>query len=141
MAEYLSKEDINTGEYISRDEALKAMQYCCENCDNYNGAMCRACNNADEMDIICDIPAADVQPVDRWISVEDRLPEAVEEDVNGNVSFSDMVLVYLVYDDGFTYITVDKCNTANKSWLHEAPCEGCKVTHWQPLPEPPTNKI
>ena len=65
MAEYLSKEDINTGEYISRDEALKAMQYCCENCDNYNGAMCRACDNADEMDIICDIPAADVQPVKR----------------------------------------------------------------------------
>ena len=63
MAEYLSKEDMSTGEYISRDEALKAMQYCCENCDNYNGAMCRACDNADEMDIICDIPAADVQPV------------------------------------------------------------------------------
>lgn len=65
MAEYLSKEDMSTGEYISRDEALKAMQYCCENCDNYNGAMCRACDNADEMDIICDIPAADVQPVKR----------------------------------------------------------------------------
>ena len=72
MAEYLSKEDINTGEYISRDEALKAMQYCCENCDNYNGAMCRACDNADEMDIICDIPAADVQPVKRghWIEID-----------------------------------------------------------------------
>ena len=69
MAEYLSKEDMSTGEYISRDEALKAMQYCCKNCDNYNGAMCRACNNADEMDIICDIPAADVQPVKRgkWV--------------------------------------------------------------------------
>ena len=68
MAEYLSKDDISTGEYISRDEALKAMQYCCEKCDNYNGAMCRACDNADEMDIIIDMPAADVQPVKhgRW---------------------------------------------------------------------------
>ena len=73
MAEYLSKEDINTGEYISRDEALKAMQYCCENCDNYNGAMCRACDNADEMDIICDIPAADIQPF-KWIRCEEALP-------------------------------------------------------------------
>lgn len=74
MAEYLSKEDINTGEYISRDEALKAMQYCCENCDNYNGAMCRACDNADEMDIICDIPAADVQPVKRgrWYHINNE---------------------------------------------------------------------
>ena len=72
MAEYLSKEDMSTGEYISRDEALKAMQYCCENCDNYNGAMCRACDNADEMDIICDIPAADVQPVKRGRWLEHR---------------------------------------------------------------------
>lgn len=63
MAEYLSKEDMSTGEYISRDEALKAMQYCCKNCNNYNGAMCRACDNADEMDKICNIPAADVQPL------------------------------------------------------------------------------
>lgn len=63
MAEYLCEEDMNTGEYISRDEALRAMQYCCEKCDNYNGAMCRACDNADEMDIIIDMPAADVQPV------------------------------------------------------------------------------
>ena len=71
MAEYLSKEDINTGEYISRDEALKAMQYCCENCDNYNGAMCRACDHANAMDIISDMPAADVQPVrrGRWIDI------------------------------------------------------------------------
>ena len=63
MAEYLSKEDMSTGEYISRDEALKQCNTVVKNCDNYNGAMCRACNNADEMDIICDIPAADVQPL------------------------------------------------------------------------------
>ena len=69
MSKYLCEEDMTTGEYISRDEALKAMQYCCENCDNYNGAMCRACDNADEMDIICDIHTADVQPVKRgeWV--------------------------------------------------------------------------
>jgi len=84
-----------------------------------------------------ELPVADVQPVDRWISVKDRLPEAVEEDVNGKITFSDFVLVYLVYDDGFTYITVDKCNPDKKCWLHEIPSEGCKVTHWQPLPEPP----
>ena len=65
MAEYLCEEDMNTGEYISRDEALKAMQYCCESCDNYNGVMCRACDNADEMDIIIDMPAADAQPIRR----------------------------------------------------------------------------
>ena len=75
MAEYLSKDDISTGEYISRDEALKAMQYCCENCDNYNGAMCRACDNADEMDIIIDMPSADVVPAlyGKWIERHDYI--------------------------------------------------------------------
>ena len=72
-----------------------------------------------------------------WISVNDRLPEAVEEDVNGKIAFSKSVLVYLVYDNGFTYITNDKCRVDSKSWLHEIPGEGCKVTHWMPLPEPP----
>ena len=72
-----------------------------------------------------------------WISVNDRLPEAVEEDVNGKIAFSKSVLVYLVYDNGFTYITNDRFRVDSKSWLHEIPGEGCKVTHWMPLPEPP----
>lgn len=89
MAEYLSEEDMNTGEYISRDEALKAMQYCCENCDNYNGAMCRACDNADEMDIISDIPAADVQPVKHgyWIKQPEKF-QIPEEVINSNYLYS-----------------------------------------------------
>lgn len=80
---------------------------------------------------------ANVQPVNQWISVNDRLPEAVEEDVNGKIAFSKSVLVYLVYDNGFTYITNDRFRVDSKSWLHEIPGEGCKVTHWMPLPEPP----
>ena len=64
MAEYLSKEDINTGEYISRDEALRALhQYCTDCAISCDGVMCRACDHANAMDIISDMPAADVQPV------------------------------------------------------------------------------
>ena len=64
MAEYLSEEDMNTGEYISRDEALKIFHQCCDNCtSSYNGVMCRACADADAMDILIDMPAADVQPL------------------------------------------------------------------------------
>lgn len=88
-------------------------------------------------DLETTLETADVQPVNQWISVKDRLPEAVEEDVNGKIAFSEPVLVYLVYNDGFTYITTDQCRVDDKSWLHEIPGEGCKVTHWQPLPEPP----
>lgn len=72
MAEYLSEEDMNTGEYISRDETLKIFHQCCDNCtSSYNGVMCRACADAGAMDILIDIPAADVQSVKhgRWIGV------------------------------------------------------------------------
>ena len=77
MAEYLCKEDMNTGEYISRDVALRQLNATClaTGCDNYNGVMCRACAYADAMDIIDVIPAADVQPVKhgRWISHGDDM--------------------------------------------------------------------
>jgi hypothetical protein len=123
-------------EHISREEAIKELR------EVYENEYPTASGDFDEYashyvpNVLKNIPAADVQPV-KWISVKDRLPEAVEEDVNGKTAFSDFVLVYLVCDDGFTYITNDKCRVNDKSWLHEIPGEGCKVTHWMPLPEPP----
>lgn len=73
MAEYLCEEDMNTGEYISRDLALKQLNATClaTDCDNYNGVRCRACAYADAMDFIDAIPAADVQPIKhgRWIGI------------------------------------------------------------------------
>lgn len=65
MAEYLCEEDMSTGEYISRDVALRQLNATClaTDCDNYNGVRCRACAYADAMDFIDAIPAADVQPV------------------------------------------------------------------------------
>lgn len=70
MAEYLSEEDMNTGEYISRDVALRQLNATClaTGCNNYNGVRCRACEYADAMDFIDAIPAADVQPIrhGRW---------------------------------------------------------------------------
>jgi hypothetical protein len=58
---------MSTGEYISRDVALRQLNATClaTNCNNYNGVMCRACAYADAMDFIDAIPAADVQPVKR----------------------------------------------------------------------------
>ena len=67
MAEYLCEEDMNTGEYISRDLALKQLNATClaTSCNNYNGVRCRACAYADAMDFIIDMPATDVQLVKR----------------------------------------------------------------------------
>lgn len=129
MAEYLCEEDMSTGEYISRDVALRQLNATClaTDCDNYNGVRCRACAYADAMDFIDAIPAADVQPVDRWISVKDRLPEIGKS-----------VLIYYPYWDGdeiqvarleYDEMTFDVCGEFNI--MVEA------VTHWKPLPEPP----
>lgn len=64
MGKYLCEEDMSTGEYISRDEALKIFHQCCDNCtSSYNGVMCRACAEAGAMDILVDIPVSDVQPL------------------------------------------------------------------------------
>lgn len=69
-----------------------------------------------------------------WISVEDRLPTVDEEDnglvgivngYNGRITFTDAV-IFLRYDfDEKVW------------WSEDYALEGCKVTHWMPLPEPP----
>jgi hypothetical protein len=73
---------MNTGEYISRDLALRQLNATClaTDCDNYNGVRCRACAYADAMDFIEAIPAADVQPVVHAYWIE--LPKALNPNEN-----------------------------------------------------------
>lgn len=69
-------------EYISKHEVIEEIKRIyCTNCNSYNGAMCRACEHMDDMDIIEDMPAADVQPVKRekWKEILEILRDAVEE--------------------------------------------------------------
>lgn len=70
-------------EYINRDEAINAIKKIyCPQCNSYNGAMCRACEHMDDMDIIEDMPAANVQPVaeyNKWINAKEQKPEACED--------------------------------------------------------------
>ena len=57
-------------EYISKHEPIEEIKRIyCTSCNSYNGAMCRACEHQDDIDIIEDTKAADVQPVrrGRWI--------------------------------------------------------------------------
>ena len=83
MAEYLCEADMSTGEYISRDLALRQLNATClaTDCDNYNGVRCRACAYADAMDFINAIPAADVQPVKRgrWITKAEEYYKAWQD--------------------------------------------------------------
>lgn len=84
MAEYLSEEDMSTGEYISRDLALRQLNATClaTDCDNYNGVRCRACAYADAMDFIDAIPAADVQPVKHGYWKDIMMSEATGWDLS-----------------------------------------------------------
>ena len=71
----------------------------------------------------------------KWISVEDRLPDN---------SQYDWVLVQIVEDNGYKHIPCVMEYRQNKSdWFNEfygwlSNHNGVfKVTHWQPIPEPP----
>lgn len=67
-----------------------------------------------------------------WISVEERLPEPNEECLVSE-RVGDRVVIDLgelvQYCDGriFGWMTTNDWNEG----------EGCKITHWMPLPEPP----
>lgn len=79
----------------------------------------------------------DINVLGKWISVDDETPEATEEDMEGDLTLSRFVLVFLKYKSGFTFITVDKYRPDMDAWMSEVPGEGCKVTHWMELPAPP----
>ena len=64
----------------------------------------------------------DVQPVDRWISVKDRLPDNCVEVL---VYDTDCGIVIGWYDKEISDFATDFISPLDA------------VTHWQPLPKPP----
>lgn len=63
-------------EYIDKKQAIDRIASCyCMDCEHSNGILCRACEHQDDMDLIDDMPAADVQPVrhGRWIPQGDDM--------------------------------------------------------------------
>lgn len=120
MAEYIEKKKLVN--------ALKMWLMDLEN-DMNKGDYGELCENKGAREAvescICEAeeqPAADVQPVNQWISVDDKLPDDCVE-----------VLVYDT-DCGIVIGWYDKEKgdfAADFISLLDA------VTHWQPLPEPP----
>jgi hypothetical protein len=111
-------------EYISREKALdKLIEGDGNNefTEGYNFAV----NEYREK--IKAMPSADVQPINRWISVKDRLPEIGKS-----------VLIYYPKWDG------DEIQTAKLKGdgmmfdiCGEFNIRVGAATHWMPLPEPP----
>lgn len=79
-------------------------------------------------------PVADVAPVvhGQWISVKDKLPKD-ERNVLAYYGFNrgdgDLGMRFIGV---LSYFAFDQ----NRHWQHEG--TGLTVTHWMPLPEPPT---
>ena len=74
--------------------------------------------------------AADVQPIDRWISIKDRLPEPEKE-----------VLIWYRYTWGAGFTSyrfgISKWYSNIKRWYEGCLPKDFEVLYWQPLPEPP----
>ena len=123
-------------EYIDKKQAIDRIASCyCMDCEHSNGILCRACEHQDDMDLIDDMPAVDVQPTNQWISVEDQLPKigesvlvAVVVNAKLNISFrTDFTPEFRIgwlEDDGKWGLQFDSADN------HE-------ILYWQPLPEPP----
>lgn len=115
-------------DYINRENALNVLcDICVDNriCDRTYKPECHA--------KFMDIPAADGQR-DRWISVEDAMPEIDER-----------VLVYC--DDPFDIpphfprrklLLIGYLDMENNWYDSDGPLEN--VTYWMPLPKPPEVK-
>ena len=108
-------------EYIDKKQAIDRIASCyCMDCEHSNGILCRACEHQDDMDLIDDMPAADVQPVKQWVKLHDKHP-----DTEG---------FYLVCDQ------YGECEVAEyipdiKSWFtHKIKGE---IQYWMSLPKPP----
>lgn len=76
-----------------------------------------------------ELPAADVQPVNQWISVDDKLPE-----------WDKTVLVWYASDTLFGVGEGYGISWYHGSWrLNDLNGENIRIFYWQYLPEKPKN--
>lgn len=70
----------------------------------------------------------------KWISVEERLPDAAQG-MEGVLGFVNGYNGRITFTDAYLFVKYDYAE--NAWWSEDYDIEGCKVTHWMPLPEPP----
>lgn len=110
---------------INREDLIAAAKVRCEGCYNRKGTFCRACETQDTLDLIEDQPTVE-QP--RWIPVTERLPDTFGQ-----------FIVAVNNDFGNGYSDYADYDPYQRSWRTGLSLNGTEcVTHWQPLPAPPT---
>lgn len=110
-------------EYISREAVVRYLKgYSEKECNSnspYGMITSSVLNKAERA--LSEMPAADVQSVDRWISVKDRFPD----------------------EDGWYLVCkhnrIRVAEWCKDCWYNESdlPIDDCTITYWKPLPEPP----
>ena len=115
-------------EYISKEKAIKELR------EVYENEYPTASGDFDEYashdvpNVLRNIPSADVQPVKQWISVDDKLPDTVDD-----------CLVWYSCDTAFgksKSVGISFCSRYDwyKKHLNG---DNIVVLYWMPLPEPP----
>lgn len=129
MDEYISKTKF---EELMRKKARSNFDlYYADKSKHYHDKAIGYTTAADE---VHDFPSEDVQPVNPWISVDDRLPEIDER-----------VFVYIPRPDNHYNIEmayISKGNDDYPYWVLRDKSQFYStrfhyVSHWMPLPEPP----
>ena len=116
-------------DYISREAAIEELRKAadCANCDVGAGGLCGFCDIENAARLINGIPAADVEPVRRWIPCSERLP--------GSCSVNGETVSCLAYIPSFGAVDIADYHPDVDEWTFM--CLPVTVPHWQPLPEPP----
>ena len=106
-------------EYIEREKVVESIKELVSSMpakDNYAKGYDAAIGRA--LVAVRKVSIADVQPVDRWISVKDRLPEEIG--------------YYLVVIGNEMLVSIDIAEYSENRWhKHD------EVLYWQPLPDYP----
>ena len=113
-------------EYIMRDDFIQYLEKCKKGAAVTN--LVWAAIMAIERDVR-DMPAADVAPVQKWISVKDSSPEAggyVVCIAKRNPFSRFMPMVAKIEKNGWV-------NPITEQYISD-------VSHWMPIPEPPKEK-
>lgn len=90
-------------------------------------AWSRMCMPADSLLEIIEDFEEEAQPDNGWISVEDRLPDKSQKVL---VFYKALGQENNIHND----VMATNWRTKKGDFI---PCDGYKVTHWQPLPKPP----
>ena len=128
-------------EYISREELLKSLTQECKDCEHDDPYWCEQCDFAIAMLYARYAPKADVQPVNKWVSIKDKLPDEdgaylcyLESGIVCEANYDSTVAAEgkFPFGEWVTYYNSDTLGAEDNYWeAYDA------ITHWMPLPEPP----